>query len=397
MMHFKKTKRKHFDNQRTIQEIEAIVNDIGGEVTIHENPVSFPVKDAKVGYDFQGGLIDVKTLQLIKEAVLIRNNKISQEMPEWDFSSNKITTLPEIDGIYIYGGILFNNFGHFLLESISRLWAYDLFKRFDPYILFYAPWGIPDYKNKNNYMYQLFKAFGIPIKRIVFITEIVQLKRIITPDSRFINFIKTADLPDRLHKAGRYADKIYVSRSKLPFNTGRPLGEAEFEKYLQTNDYLVIHPEKLSLYEQIAIYGKAKKIIFCDGGAIYATVLLPHLSADVAIVARRRDYRGNYKELTEHFYGYKKTVLWIDEVIGQYQYGLETWDAAAEIDWQKVSITLKEEGFTKTTFEALHTPAYDDIKRTELQQYIQSIQWNPLFLNYMQKLKENYPVLPGSF
>jgi hypothetical protein len=147
----------------------------------------------------------------------------------------------------------------------------------------------------------------------------------------------------------------------------------------------------------LAIYKRAKKIIFCDGGAIYSTILLPHLSAEVAIVARRRDYRWNYKELTEHFYGYKKPVLWIDEIIGQYRYGLETWDAAGEIDWYKVSLVLKKESFVESVFEGLDTDRYEETKRKELLQYIFSIQSNPLFLDYMEKLKEEYPILPMSF
>jgi Glycosyltransferase 61 len=406
-MHFFLNRK--FNNQKENHEIERIVSSKSGEITIYENLISYPVEDEGVEFDFKGGLVDSKTTELVAETVLIRHNKLSQVKPDFNYS-NDINTLPNKNAVFFYGGILLNNFGHFLLESTGRLWAYELFKKFDLYILFYAPWGTPNYKKKDNYMYQVFKGFKIPLNRIVFFTDVVQLKKVIVPqqkygfgkcsmpDDTFIKFVKSFSIPGSLIKPNRSADKIYVSRSQLPFSTGRPFGENQFEAYLQANGYVVIYPEKLTLYEQLEIYKKAKKIIFCDGGATYATVLLPYLNATVAIIARRRDYRWNYKDvITEHFEGYKKPVLWIDEITAQYQYGLESWDAAAEIDWYKVSITLKEEGFTKTTFEGLDSPVYEEIKKTELHQYIQSIQSNPLFLNYMQKLKEKYPAVTNSF
>ena len=139
------------------------------------------------------------------------------------------------------------------------------------------------------------------------------------------------------------------------------------------------------------------KIIFCDGGATYCTILIPDLKADLSIVARRRDSRWNYKEITEHFYGYKKQLLWIDEVIGQYQFGLESWDAVAEIDWYKVSVTLKENGFTENDCQRTEIEDDNKNKRKEIQDYIQDIQSNPLFLNYMLRHKEQHPALPNSF
>ena len=409
-------KKNHFKNENKNQVLEKFVAASGFDMTIYENLISYPIKDAKAGYDFQGGLIHPKTLQLVEEAVHQRHDKTSQIIPDTGLTSLDIPKLRKVEGTFLFGGIIFNNFGHFLLESIVRLWAYEHVREFDPYIFFYSPWGIPEYKERHNYMHQVLKGFNIPFNRIVFISDIVLLSKVIipqqkygfglcrTPDNMIMNFIKSFKIPNPsfkitnpLDKSGSPANKIYVSRSQLPFSQGRPFGEIQFENFLKANGYLIFYPEKHTLYDQLRIYKKAKKIIFCDGGAIYASILLPDLNAKTAIIARRRDHRWNYKELTEHFLGFNLPVLWIDEIVGQFQYGMETWDAAGEINWYNVSVILKNENFVESTFQGLDSPDYEEMKRKELQQYIQSIQTNPRFLNYMQKLREQYPVLPASF
>jgi Glycosyltransferase 61 len=408
-MQIQKIKKYNFIKNKQISDIQSVLIDCDSEITICENLICTPLVNATTGYDFEGGLIDSKTLQLVQETILIRHNKLSQEMPPINCSPIQIDNLPKLTGTFFLGGVMFNNFGHFLLESIGRLWAYQSVRHLDPYIFFYTPWGIPEYKNKDSYVHQVFKGFNIPLNRFIFFKEVAVLEKVIIPkqkygfglcrhpDNQFVNFISSFKIYNSVFERNVVEKKIYVSRSQLPYNTGRPFGEKWFEEYLEHNGYKIIYPENYTLYQQLKMYTNATHIIFCDGGAIYTTIFLPHLTAQVAIVARRRDKRWNYKELTEHFYGYEKPVVWIDEVIGQYQYGLETWDAAAQIDWRKVSVQLKEQNFVTTIFEKMNTDTYSDTIKLELQQYIKSIQLNPLFLNYMEKLKEEYPVLPNSF
>ena len=390
------------------KQIESLAKANSGHITLASDVVAFPLTDATDGYDFKGGLAHSTTLQLIEEAILTRGNKLAQVMPEADvdFHANKV---PLKEETVFYGGILLNNFGHFLLESLGRLWAYHLFADFDLPVLFYAPWGTSDYLKKDNYINQILKGFNIPPERILFSKQLVQFKSVVipeqkygfgkcrTPDTAFLNFIHSFAIPDKGKQTISNADRIYVSRSGLPFKQGRPIAETSFETFLQANNYLIVHPESLSVYEQLTLYKNAKQIIFCDGGATYATILTPKLEADIAIIARRRDHRWNYKEVTEHFLGYNKSVLWIDEVLAQYQFGMETWDALGEIDWHKVSLTLMETGFVESAFDEVNKQDHEKMKRVELHQYIDSIRQNPLFLNYMENHREQHPVLPGSF
>ena len=399
---FKRTKTA---NRKTIEEIITTTN--GKELSVFINPISIPLTSGAVDVDFFGGLVDRNTNELIKEAVLLRYGKLCQRLPDDSSLLAAPSSVAKHSGVFLFGGVLLDNFGHFLLESLGRLWSYSLLKEVDPFIFFYAPWGIPDYKNKGHYMYQTFTALNIPVNKIVFFNGVVQLEQVIvpeqkygfgacrTPDKTFVDFIRTFQLPERIKKRG--AEKLYISRSQLPLRQGRPIAETLFEEHLKGNGYMVIYPEKISIFEQLNLYKQARKIIFCDGGATYCNILLPEFPAEIAVIARRRDPRWNYKEITDHFLGYKKNILWIDEVKGQYQFGMETWDALADVDWNRVSNALHERDFIETIFEVTDAESYKSIKQRELLKYIQSIESHPLFLQYMEKQVENHPLLPNSF
>lgn len=400
-------KKVSASREQILVQVESLAEVSDNNVMIAYNTLSFPITNATNGYDFQGGFASGKPLQLIEKAILKRGNKLAQVMPliSSDFIIDK---LPQQDNVVFYAGILLNNFGHFLLESLSRLWAYHLFENLNLPILFYAPWGTSDYLKKDNYINQTLKGFGIPAERIIFCNEITWFKAVIipeqkygfticrNPDHRFLNFIGSFDIPLNIKPTLPTAERIYVSRSGLPFKQGRPIAETLFENFLQANKYIIIHPETLTLFQQLILYKNARQIIFCDGGATYATILLPKLKADIAIVARRRDYRGNYKDITEHFAGYKKTVLWIDEVVWQYQFGAETWDALAEVDWHKVSLALKEDGFVESVFETGDEKKWEEVRKKDLMQFIDSIRMDSRFINYMALQKEQYPILPST-
>src|SRR5262249_23029959 len=143
---FKSTKTA---NRKTIKEINSAAN--CKELSVFTKPISIPLTSGAVDIDFFGGLVDGNTNELIKEAVLLRYGKLCQRLPDDRSLLAGATSLTEHSGIFLFGGVLLDNFGHFLLESLSRLWAYSLVKEIDPLIFYYAPWGIPDYKNKGHY------------------------------------------------------------------------------------------------------------------------------------------------------------------------------------------------------------------------------------------------------
>jgi len=145
----------------------------------------------------------------------------------------------------------------------------------------------------------------------------------------------------------------------------------------------------------LTVYASAKKVIFSEGSAILSCILLPDLQAEVAVVCRRRDPRRNIRVATDCLQGYGKRILWIDAVRGQYQFGLDTWDALADIDWYEVSQLLRKHGYVDKPFQMLTDEDHLALVKSELREYLQEIYGNPKFVDQMMKLNEAYPLWIG--
>lgn len=245
------------------------------KIEIHQEVIAYPLQELNY-HNYVGGLIDSKTNKLIKIAIF-RNNKnepcqhLSISNPQKKLSKD----FPTIHNICLYGGILYNHFGHFLVESLGRLWAYEYVKELSPYICFYSSWGVPDYLNKDNYLNQVFTGFRIPIDKLIFLNDLVELKKIVIPQQKFdycrnpdyifSDFIKNFSFDESVPEGFENADKIYVSRANLPFASsdncihGRAIGENYFEQYLLSNGYQIFYPELYRLFQQLTVYNNAKK------------------------------------------------------------------------------------------------------------------------------------------
>lgn len=367
-------------------------------LSYYKDVISYPLMLGK-DKEYSGGIVDTKSNKLIEEAIHFRGY-LSQDPPNIDDPEIYSEKSREIQHPVLFGGILYDNFGHFLLESLGRLWAYEFVRELDPYILFYEDMGQPSYLEKNNFVHQVFTGFGIPHNRILFLNYVTKIKHILIPvqkygyeycrhpDEVFLRFITNFKFPQLVPAGLENGSYVYVSRSKMPYGSGRPIGENLFDEFLRSNGYKIFHPENHTIFEQLTVYSAARKIIFCDGGALHGCILLPHLKADVAVVARRRDNKWNIKEILDQFIGYGKKVSWIDAVKTQYHFGTESWHAISVIDWRKVSVLLKEEGFVETIFESFNEVEYSQLVRSELFNHIQSISKNPVFLDFMLKQDE---------
>jgi hypothetical protein len=374
------------------------------DVLIYEEAIAFPL-EVKKGKDI-GGLIDSECCHLIEEAI-DRDywNEPYQEMPQIENKAIFKTQIPTIENPVFFGGRLNDHFGHFLLESLARLWAYETFRPLDPDLFFYTPWGMPNYLEKDHYIHQILSGFNISHRKLIFTHHPIRLKKVIipsqkygryrdfrNPDPAFLNFIRKFQFQPVQPIGFENADKIYVSRSKLPARLGRAIGESLFEAYLIAEGYRIFYPEQFNFFQQLTVYQNAKQIIFCGGSAAHACLLLPDLKADVAVIFRWAGSNDRWNQvrlgIVDQFRGYGKEILSVDTVKGQYRFGLDPWSGLSNIDWYQASILLQKQGFVTQPFSELNSINARDLAKGELEAYIKAIASYPEFIDFMSGLQD---------
>lgn len=231
-----------------------------------ENAVILPLIKKIGGQSFfQGGIVDCKG-SFFEPAAHIHSfeNEIGSLKNAYAFEEKNVIS---DDRTVIYGGILFDHFGHFLTESTTRLW----------YAVKYAEQKYPIVflKEKERFpvsqILEFFELSGL-LDRLVFISQPTRFAKIIVPVAASVLACSYDDRFMSLYQAvaksveARSYDKIYLSRRK--FKGGiKIIGEDRLEKTFKANGYKVVYPECLKLKEQIAYVKGAKAIASVMGTA----------------------------------------------------------------------------------------------------------------------------------
>lgn len=237
------------------------------------------------GFDrYKGGVID-DNCQFIKASAHYRE-KIGAFWGALIEGYQPDKNIKTDDSEVIYGGIIFEHFGHFLIESTGRLWYYLQCGENRP-IAFIAPGKV------KKFVYDFFNILGI--KRILIIKEATKYKKVIVPESSFAirnYFSKEFILPYQNNQIQPYNfDKIYLTRRQ--FKSGpMMLGEENLEKAFADNGYKVIAPEQHSLAEQIAYIKGAKSIAGIMGTATHLA-LFARPKTELILINRSDDLNNN--------------------------------------------------------------------------------------------------------
>lgn len=206
----------------------------------------------------------------------------------------------KLAGRWLWGGVLWVHFGHFLVESTARLWALNTLEQPVDGVLF-----IPKRPKAGDMTRGFQRAFvdqlapGLPIHVA---TEATEVEELIVPGQGFGLGRITAGTPafrDAIHaRFGREiepngTDRLYISRSALGLGKGGLLGEEKMETLLAEEGYETFHPQQFSIEEQLARYKAAKEIVAADGSAIHLFAMVGRADQKMAIVLRRKSTANN--------------------------------------------------------------------------------------------------------
>lgn len=236
-----------------------------------------------------------------KSGVLTPEGKLVENSVTWR-GVNPVTIAPamptgeiaELKGTWMFLGPLFGHFGHFLVESICRIWAFDRLRDQIDGVIY-----VPKFQNRPDHVANVYRPFlqalGVTAPMLN-LEDPTRVERLFVPRQGFGMFQMIEGAPefrDYVQKfagkdiAPKGAEKIYVSRSALPAIRGSVVGEKRLEALLGAEGYTVVHPQKLSFADQIATYKAAKMVVGVDCSPMHLLALVGNKDQKIGIIARR--------------------------------------------------------------------------------------------------------------
>jgi hypothetical protein len=200
--------------------------------------------------------------------------------------------LAQVKGHHLFGGLLQNeHFGHFLVESLSRLWGFDkLGSRYDTVAYYLRRPHLPIAPFVTEMLQILIPGIKLHIVKdpTEFETLAVPQQLVQNGSGYMFGHPMIASMCKRLRlSGGAGAKKVYVSRSKISKYAGGILGDYLIDQYLEDAGYKIVYPETMSIRDQLATYSEAEQLIFTEGSALHLYALVANPTQRAFMIHRR--------------------------------------------------------------------------------------------------------------
>jgi len=186
-------------------------------------------------------------------------------------------------GRYLYGGNLIGHYGHFLLSSLSRYWL-GLFEDLSSFKIICHGAGTPHSWMSNAYMREIFEAVGLSTNNFIVFKRPTIVNEILVPRpaAEEHNYTHTA-FADwgaavgqaltrnfDLHQVDR---PVWLAKTHLDTGVQGLDNEAELVEILEKEGVDIVHPQDLSLVEQVFLF-KTRPLIMGTSSSAFHTKIL---------------------------------------------------------------------------------------------------------------------------
>lgn len=251
--------------------------------------------------------------QIINDMMLIRGRKVALPI-DFDGASNFL------DGEFIYGGCLFNNFGHFLLESLARVHHVKRLKL--PFIWL----GNKHIRGLRSWQSEILDVLGVDRSKIEILTVPTRVASVVDVEPGF-------ELRNYFHrelgfslgvfdlKVNSAKKRVWLSRSTISAPLSKIDGEIQVEEILESKGWYIFHPQSHSVPQQLRVLSGAELIAGFEGSAFHLLIMLRQPKAKVVIFVRGdASVHGDRAEthLNSNFYiiqqllGFRQLVFKVD-------------------------------------------------------------------------------------
>lgn len=347
------------------------LNDVTFMPTTSRIPKDVYTKSTTIKY--VGGLYD-NTGKFIPESALWRGvGPISTGRKAIPLNE---TIFQERDEEVLYLGFMFRHFGHFLTESLTRVWAVKELGWKGPVIFHASP-----YLNEiKAYQLEILDKMGIDPDKVEMPRHPMRFRKVHIPAASmaiqsYIYDIQKQAFEASGHRADRETkdfEKVYVSRAGI--DTTRAIGELELEQLLAGEGFKIVRPEIHSIDEQIRIFNSARIYVGCLGSAMH-NLLYATQNPEVIFLCRDRPINKNYL-LIDSIKSFNSIYFRANRSEADEIFRSGPW----QIDLARVMSFLKENGWVK------QSQVSQQILETVNREY--RVEWNRMRIDRNIKEKE---------
>lgn len=197
----------------------------------------------------------------------------------------------------IFGGFAFDHFGHFLLESLSRVWI-DQTQEVDDSVplVWIGGRGV----SITPWMNDICRQIGLDreVMMVDISTGALAVDELLVP--RASCELHEWVHPEQLRRLGTSSwrpngseGKVWLSRVGIGTSHGGLIEEAEVEQVLADSGWSIVRPEEVSIEEQIEVLAGASHVAGVEGSALHGLVLVGGFGGTIDII--RRNSNTNFK------------------------------------------------------------------------------------------------------
>lgn len=235
----------------------------------------------KVNYRIYNNL-ELKPIGIVEDAFIAK--KENWILDDCNFVTEKRVALGDVrirEENVIYCGFMRNQWGHFIVNSMSRIWfiyAHPEVK-YDK-IIFALPPNQNNLELKGNYK-EFFRILGL-LDKIEFISSPVAFRTVIVPELSWSlqhHFSEEFNLVfDELvrivsenssYDKGHFPQKVFFTRSKLNTSFLCELGIEILDDFFRRNGFEIIAPETLNLTQTILLMQNAEVVASASGSTAH--------------------------------------------------------------------------------------------------------------------------------
>lgn len=185
-----------------------------------------------------------------------------------------ISAARRLTGTWLYGGHWMVHFGHFLLETLSTLWPKP--DRSCAGLVFHI-WPA-DYHAIEPAEWQrwLVRRTGWDVPIHVVGNDVTAVERLLVPTRAYR--LHRGALPelvtawDRIAPTQPAGQPVFLSRSRLAQDPRRTNGDEELDEALAELGIKVVHPQELSIEEQVAVVSRASALVGLGGSQLHLSM-----------------------------------------------------------------------------------------------------------------------------